>query len=336
MENQENYSKFYNHFDLVIRRLAKFNPLLFNHIDLEDFLIFFEEPSSKGKNKGLPRSYNIFDHFLKNSQRKFSDENYVEDVCLALTYDKIRCTNGLVTTVCERMVYMYKESKHCKTTFVDYSTLENELRMEDTTASSVANDLKDLMFHKVFEAGYLNVYFNGSDLIMLKEYLKSKIKDQTNIKEFSNYYKDSRMLSAKAYDTRLRNVFKAWVAVLSVKFGLWICLEGFNIPFGSFQESVGFLNNLKPLKERREYFKKLTKKLEKHNKETTSEDKKLRSKVLKEYLIQRFGITHIREIYGDFEVKVGNSWCLKYFLNGGYNDLKNGITGSWLKDLNIS
>ncbi len=338
MENEKEYNKFYSNFDPIVRRLAQLKPNLFSHIDLEDFMMFFEEPSSRGKNKGLPRIYNIFDHFVKNLQIKFSDDNYVVDVCLALTYNKINCRNGLVTTVCRRMVAMYKESAHCKTTFVDYKSLEKELRVEESTITktAAANDLKDIMFHKVFEDGYLNVYFNGSDLIMLKEYLKSKITSQsTSIKDFTNNYSDSRMLTSKAYDTRLRNVFKAWVAVLSVNFGLWTCLSGFEIPFTSFQESVDHLNNLKPLKERKEYFKKLTEELKNHETSTPEDMDEIsrderRSRVLKEYLVQKFGIHCVKKSDGGFEVKIGNKWCAKYFLNGGYNNCKTGEKGSWL------
>lgn len=335
------YNKFYSNFDPIIRKLAQLKPNLFNHIDLEDFLMFFEEPCSKGKNKGLPRSYNIFDYFVKNLQIKFSDDTYIADVCRAMTYNKINCRNGLSTTTCERMVYMYRESAHCKTAFVDYESLENELYIEESTVidSLVVKELKDIMYHKVFEDGYLNVYFNGSDLIMLKEYLESKILGQSNsIKDFTNHYLDSRRLTAKAYDTRLRNVYKAWVAFLAVNFDLWTLLSGAIIPFETYQECIDYLNNLKPLKERKEYMKKLTKELKKceKNENSTSEGEgqlirnERRSIVLKEYLIQKYGLSNVKKVDKDFEVKIGNKWCCRYFLNGGYNNFKTGEKGSWL------
>ena len=100
------YAKFYSNFDLIIRKLAQLKPELFNQIDLEDFLIFFEEPCSRGNNKGKSRIYNIFDHFVKNLQIKLSDDTYIADVCRAMTYNKINCRNGLSTTTCERMIYI--------------------------------------------------------------------------------------------------------------------------------------------------------------------------------------------------------------------------------------
>lgn len=338
MENEKEYNKFYENFDPIVRRFAQLNPNLFNHIDLEDFIIFFEEPCSKGKNKGLPRNYNIFNQCLKNSKTKFSDDNYIADFCLALTYNKISFSNGLNTTIGRAMVYEYKESAHCKTTFVDYESLENELYTDDTTSSlAVANDLEDILLRKVFEKGYLNSYFNGSDIIMLKEYVKSlkKLSGETNIKDFTNQYSDSRMLSNQAYEKRLRNAFKAWVAFLIVKFDLWDYLKGFkHNPFKSLQESIDFLNNLKPLKERKEYFKKL--KGCEECKTTNELSKDLKVKALKEYLTQRFDPRNIKKVNKDFEVKIGKKWCLKYFLNGGYNNLKTGEKGSWLHDLNTS
>lgn len=344
LENEKKYNKFYQNFDSIIRKLAQLQPILFNHIDLEDFIMFFEEPCSKGKNKGLPRNYNIFNQCLKNSKTKFSDDNYIADVCLAMTYEKVKCRNGLNTTTSERMVYMYRESAHCKTAFVDYESLENELYTDDITPSLIiANDLEDIIYHKVFERGYLNSYFNGSDIIMLKEYIKSleELSGETNIKDFTNQYLDSRMLSNQAYEKRLRNVFKAWVAVLIVEFDLWDELKGFeHNPFKSFKESVDFLNNLKPLKERKEYMKKLNK--DKEPKTSTPEDiedlsrDERRSRVLKRYLIQKFGLSNVKKSDEGFEVKTNNKWCVKYFLNGGYNNCKTGEKGSWLKDLKVS
>ena len=330
------YNKFYNNFDPIIRKLAQLNPNLFNHIDLEDFIMFFEELCSKGENKGLPRIYNIFNQCLKNSKTKFSDDNYIADVCLAMTYEKVKCRNGLSTTTGERMVYMYRESAHCKTAFVDYESLENELYTDDTASSLViANDLEDVLFRKVFEKGYLNRFFNGSDLVMLKEYLKLMRETgvKTSIKDFTNHYQDSRKLSSKAYDTRLRYIYKAYWAVLSAKFDIWDSIKGFkDNPFESFQESVDFLNNIKPLKERKEYAKqKLKKEAETSTSTSTPEDPELRYKALKKYLIKKFDSVNVKEVNGGFVVD--KEWCLKYFLNGGFVNLKTGERGSWLKSL---
>ena len=343
MENQETYNplyvKFESCFEQIIYRLAQLQPNSFQPIDLEDFIMFFEEPCSKGKNKGLPRLQSIFDQYLKNSKMKFSDENYVANVCLALTYDDMKLANGLEIPIYRIMLNRYNESAHCKRTFVDYSTLENELYVNDSTSSLEGKNLLDILFRRVFEKGYLDKYFNGPDLTMLKVYLKPMRETgvKTNIKDFTNRYQDYRRLSSKAYDTRLRNIYKAYWAVLSVKFDIWDDIKNFkDNPFGSLQESIDFLNDLKPLKEKKEYFKQKLKKEAEAETETetetsaTLEDPKIRYKTLKEYLVKKFGGSKIREVDGAFEVLTGKKWCLKYFLNGGYNNLKTGERGSWI------
>lgn len=331
MENEKEYNKFESYFDLIVHKLAQLQPNSFQPIDIEDFTMFFEEPCSKGKNKGLPRLYSVFDQYLEKSKTKLSDENFIKDVCFILTCTKINCTNGLTKTPCEIMLNKYNESAHCKKAFVDYSTLENELYVDDSTSSLVAKDIEDILFRRVFEKGYLNKYFNGSDLTLLREYLKSlkKLNGETNIKDFTNHFQDYRRLSSKAYDTRLRNIYKAYWAVLSVKFDIWDDIKNFkDNTFESFQESVKYLNNLKPLKEKKEYFKKLK---EAKIEPSTPEDPKTRYRVLKEYLVQKFGPMNVKEVEGGFVVD--KEWHMKYFENGGFVNLKTGKKGSWLKSL---